>query len=217
MAVVACPPGRWVEVDAFFRYMQAEDLDPKVARDPWKLYFAEPHYGSLGYDGFHGWSLLQGRYTLCVLAEYAATLGLVDLAHTDPAGARGDTTTTGDAVWTLRRDKYLAAVASGRPHDEILEFLTARAHTDLPQPVRAFFTEAAANARKLRDLGPARVIECDDAALAALIASDRRLRGLCWQSGERHLIVPAAAEARFHTRLHDLGYTIPPVQEPRPG
>ena len=29
-------------------------------------------YGSLGYAGFHGWTLLEGRYTLAVLFEYAA-------------------------------------------------------------------------------------------------------------------------------------------------
>ena len=32
----------------------------------------------------------QGRYTLAVLFEYAATLGLLDVAFTDPAGARQD-------------------------------------------------------------------------------------------------------------------------------
>ena len=47
-------------------------------------------YGSLGYAGFHEWTLLEGRYTLAVLFEYAATLGLIDIAYTDPAGARED-------------------------------------------------------------------------------------------------------------------------------
>jgi hypothetical protein len=286
-ALAACPRGSWVDVDALFRFMQAEDLDPRVARDPWKLYLSDPQYGSLGYDGYHDWSLLQGRYVLCLLFEYAAPLGLVDLAYTDPAGARDDyhdnwgaddldllsrydglrrvrltalgayaldlsgdyrpaadpatapTTAplrvlpnlevvaveslpvadaivletyaerTGDAVWTLRRDKYLAAIADGRPDDEIVRFLAERGHADIPATVGALFKEAAANARKLRDLGPARVIECHDPALAALIANDRRLRKLTWQCGDRHLIVPAAAEARFRKGLHDLGYALP--------
>jgi hypothetical protein len=34
--------------------------------------------------------VLEGRYTLAVLFEYAGTLGLLDLAYTDPAGARDD-------------------------------------------------------------------------------------------------------------------------------
>src|ERR1019366_3719958 len=56
----------------------------------WHLYIAEPRYGSLGYLGFHDWPLLEGRYALCVLFEYAATLGLIDVTYTDPAGARDD-------------------------------------------------------------------------------------------------------------------------------
>ena len=31
-ALASCPVGRWVQVDALFRFMQAEDLDPQVAR-----------------------------------------------------------------------------------------------------------------------------------------------------------------------------------------
>jgi len=286
-ALASCPPGRWVDIDALFRFMQAEDWDPQVARDPWKLYLCDPQYGSLGYDGFHDWTLLQGRYVLCLLFEYAAPLGLVDLAYQDPVGARDDyhdnwgsddleafsrydglrhvrlnalgaytlglsggyrpdadpataAATTplrvlpnlevvaveslpvadaivletyaeraGDAVWTLRRDKYLAAIASGRPDDEIVRFLAARSHADLPASVATFFQDAAANARKLRDLGPARVIECQDPALATLIANDRRLRELSWQCGERHLIVPTTAEAQFRKGLRDLGYALP--------
>lgn len=292
-AMASYPVGRWVQIDALFRFMQATDLDPRVARDPWKLYLSDPQYGSLGYDGYHDWTLLQGRYVLCLLLEYAAPLGLLDVAHTDPAGARddyhdnwgaddldllsrydglrhvrltglgayalglrddyrpaGDPATAGattplrvlpnlevvavaslpvadaivletyaertsDAVWTLRRDRYLAAIAAGRPADEIGRFLAARSHADLPATVAAFFQDTAANTRKLRDLGPARVIECRDPSLATLIAGDRRLGKLSWQCGERHLIVPATAEAKFRKGLHDLGYALPlPDQDP---
>jgi ABC-type amino acid transport substrate-binding protein len=61
-----------------------------LARDPWKLYLLEPEYGSLGHADFHAWPLLEGRYLLCLLFEYAGTLGLFDLAYRDPAGARDD-------------------------------------------------------------------------------------------------------------------------------
>jgi hypothetical protein len=44
---------------------------------------------------------------------------------------------TGDTVWTLRREKYLAAIASGRPGDEIVRFLATRSHEDLPATVVA--------------------------------------------------------------------------------
>ena len=89
-ALACCTPGRWVDVNALFRFMQAEDLDPQVARDPWKLNLLDPHYGSLGYQGYHDWTLLQGRYVLCLLFEYVAPLGLIDLAYQDPVGTRDD-------------------------------------------------------------------------------------------------------------------------------
>jgi hypothetical protein len=42
----------------------------------WRLSIADPEYGSLGYAGFADCPVLEGRYTLAVLFEYAATLGL---------------------------------------------------------------------------------------------------------------------------------------------
>ena len=91
-ALAECPVGRWVQVDEFFRFMQAAELDFNVTRDLWRLYLLDPQYGSFGYAGNHDWCLLQGRYVLCLLFEYAATLGLVDVAFTDPRGARHDYT-----------------------------------------------------------------------------------------------------------------------------
>ena len=52
----------------------------------------DPEYGSLGYDGYHVWEFLEGRYLLCVLFEYAATLGMIDVAYIVPHGARPDFT-----------------------------------------------------------------------------------------------------------------------------
>ena len=61
-----------------------------VTRNPWDLYIVDPNYGSLGHAGYHDWNILQDRYLLCLLFEYAATLGLIDVAYTHPAGARYD-------------------------------------------------------------------------------------------------------------------------------
>ncbi|GCB47889.1 helicase-associated domain-containing protein [Streptomyces sp. NL15-2K] len=86
-------PGEWTSVDSLFTDMRAAGLNPVVHRSEralWKLYLEDPQYGSLGYDGYHGWSLLQGRYTLAVLFEYAATLGLIDIEYVPPVGARDD-------------------------------------------------------------------------------------------------------------------------------
>ncbi len=87
-----CPVGKWVNVDHFLRYLHAEH-DFEVSRDEWTLYISSADYGSLGYDfgaGASQWNILQARYTLCFLFEYAATLGLIDVAYTRPAGVRSD-------------------------------------------------------------------------------------------------------------------------------
>lgn len=91
-ALARCPENRWVCFDAFSRFMRAASFRFGITRDPWSLYLADPHYGSLGYAGAHDWDLLEGRYLLCLLFEYAATLGLVDVAYTEPHGARLDFT-----------------------------------------------------------------------------------------------------------------------------
>jgi hypothetical protein len=83
-----CPTNHWIEVDELFRDMQANERDFEVTHDPWNLYVIDPNYGSLGHEGYHDWSILQARYALCVLFEYAATLGLIDVAYVVPHGAR---------------------------------------------------------------------------------------------------------------------------------
>lgn len=85
-----CPTGQWVKVDELFRHMRATGTSFEVTRDPWRLYITDPHYGSLGYSGYHDFEILQARYALCVLFEYAATLGLIDVAYIDPEYARPD-------------------------------------------------------------------------------------------------------------------------------
>lgn len=92
-ALIRCPAGEWIGVDGLFTTMRRNSLNPTIARGDmalWKLYFVDPQYGSLGYDGYHRWEILEGRYTLAVLFEYAGTLGLVDLEYVHPDGERDD-------------------------------------------------------------------------------------------------------------------------------
>lgn len=89
-ALSACPAGEWVEFEDFGLFMRAASLDFSVTRDPWRLYLVDPEYGSLGVDGWGGWDIIEGRYLLCLLLEYAATLGMVDVAIIPPEAARDD-------------------------------------------------------------------------------------------------------------------------------
>ena len=71
----------------------AESGSLVVAASPltrWRLYLEDPRHGSLGPAGPKAWNVLEGRYALCVLFEYAATLGVVDVAYTGAWGARAD-------------------------------------------------------------------------------------------------------------------------------
>ncbi len=89
-ALRECPMGRWTALDEFSRYMRAAGHQFEVTSDPWTLYIAEQRYGSLGYEGSEDWNILQFRYLLCLLMEYAAALGMVDIAYIPPEGARPD-------------------------------------------------------------------------------------------------------------------------------
>jgi hypothetical protein len=84
------PAGEWIQVDEWFRYMQSSGEQFEVTGNPWALYLVDAEYGSLGYGGFHDFSILQGRYTLAYLFEYLATLGMIDVAYSAPHGARSD-------------------------------------------------------------------------------------------------------------------------------
>ncbi len=88
--LAACPPHQWLTFDEFSRTLRASGCTFGVTRDRWTLYISDSHYGSLGYSGFGGWHILQARYMLAFLFEYAATMGLIDVAYIHPSGARSD-------------------------------------------------------------------------------------------------------------------------------
>ncbi len=85
-----CPAEKWISVDTLFKSIRALDNNFVVTRDEWSLYIGELRYGSLGYDCSHKWEILQGRYTLAFLFEYAATMGIIDIAYIPPSMARDD-------------------------------------------------------------------------------------------------------------------------------
>lgn len=115
-ALADCPIGGWFSTDEFFRYLRASGNDFLVTRRAWDLYIGEPQYGSLGYGD--GELILEARYLYCLLLEYAATLGLIDVALIPPAGARGDYRSmwgTDDLLYFSRYDglMYLRLTALG--------------------------------------------------------------------------------------------------------
>jgi len=273
-----CPAGSWISTNEFYRFIRASGNDFTVARDVWALYIGDRQYGALG-----GSQILNERYSLAFLLEYAATLGVIDVALIPPAGARYDygslwgadhlvyfsrydglmyfritalgayclgteaayqpppvktkpvlsvlpnleitaigtelepgdrlaldiyATQVSDRVWRLEQTKLLAAVDEGRPIDEIREFVTARSAVAVPDTVTRLLDDVADRSTKIHDRGLARLVECADPALAALIANDSRTRRHCLLAGERHLVVPSSSEATFKRTLREVGYIV---------
>jgi len=89
-ALSECPIGKWIQFPEFSKYMVATGNLFEVTRDPDALYICESGYGNLGYSGSHDWNILQERYMRCLLFEYAATLGLIDVGYVDPGVAWRD-------------------------------------------------------------------------------------------------------------------------------
>ncbi len=281
LALGECPSQRWISADELGRLVEASGEGFCVTRNPWDLYICDPQYGSFGYEGSS--RHLEGRYLLCLLFEYAATLGLIDVAYIPPAGARPDyhelwgtddmaffsrydgllyfringlgaycvgsaesyapapmevkpalrvlpnlevvaigaelehgdrlaldcyAERTSDVVWKLEAAKLLLATEEGRTIAEIREFLSARSGAPLPEAVMRLLDDVADRSARIHDHGLARLLECAEPALAALIANDSRTRRHCMRAGERHLAVPAASEAAFRRGLRELGYLV---------
>lgn len=85
-----CPVRKWIAVEELFRLLKVLPKDFVLTHSEWKLYICEQQYGSFGYEAEHTWETLEGRFVLAFLFEYAATLGLLDVAYVPPEGARND-------------------------------------------------------------------------------------------------------------------------------
>lgn len=283
-ALSQCPVGQWVLFNDLQRFLIASHQTFTVSRNPENLYITEPGYGNL-YDMVGVWSILESAYLRSVLFEYAATLGLLDIAFIPPYDApsgewqsfwgvddlsflsrydgliafrltplgafclgltadydapeiTADTTLrvlpnldivitgaplqpaerllmdtftlqTSDAVWKLDRDQALKATAEGHDLKEFQAFLTEASADALPQPVTQFLKDCLSRSTRLQDRGTARLIECQEASLATLIANDSRTKKYCYLAGDRHLVVPTDQETRFRSGLRKLGYSLP--------
>lgn len=83
------PIGEWVSLDEFFRFLHAKKLSFVVVNNEWELYVSDKQYGNLGYEHVT-WDHLEGRFASAFLLEYAATLGIIDVAYIPPWGAAQD-------------------------------------------------------------------------------------------------------------------------------
>ena len=141
-ALAALEPGAWTGVGKVLGTIRVQ-RPPLVAtrslRALWRLYLVDSYYGSLGYAGPQAWDVVEGRYALCVLFEYAATVGLLDVAYTEPCGARDDYRALwgADQLSCLSRYDGLAAVRVNELGAAVLHDPEALPGLGLPVPRRA--------------------------------------------------------------------------------
>jgi hypothetical protein len=91
--LAALEPGAWADVEMMWRILQTDEARLSAVRNLlalWGLYIGDSYHGSLGHAGAKAWEIVEGRYALSALFEYAATAGLIDISYTDPRGARDD-------------------------------------------------------------------------------------------------------------------------------
>ena len=115
-------------------------------------------------------------------------------------------------LWRLDHSRTVWAVEAGHAVAGLAElraFLTTRHDQDLPETVQGFLRTTEQRARALKHQGNALLIECADAHIADLLATDRRTAKLCLRAGERNLVVPAESEHAFRNEIHALGYGMP--------
>ncbi|MFL9962508.1 hypothetical protein PQR02_15690 [Paraburkholderia sediminicola] len=276
-----CPAGAWIDVDDFSRFMQATGHTFDVSHNPWKLYISDPQYGSLGHDGYHSWEILQLRYLLCFLFEYAAALGIIDVAYIEPTEARNDfgdlwgtddleflsrydglsyfrvtplgawclgsvedytpatiqpsvklavlpslqvnvvggnlsteesltldtwTVESTDKSWRLDRQKAVGAIEKGRDIAELRAFLQAREDQPLPETVESFIQTTGKQGKALKVSGTALLIDCENAEIAAMIATHKETASLCLRAGDRQLVVRLENEEKFRNLIRILGF-----------
>ncbi len=87
-ALLLCAPGKWLTVKELMRSMHSAGLDFEVTRYAWKLYVGDAQYGRL--DEHDEQTIVKTRYLMVFLFEYAATLGIIDVAYIHPDGALSD-------------------------------------------------------------------------------------------------------------------------------
>ena len=86
-ALYELTPDKWIKTDDFFTFIHSKGLGFTIVRNAWAIYIGDIQYGSMGYSS---WNHTDGRFARAFLLEYAATLGLIDVALIPPWGSTND-------------------------------------------------------------------------------------------------------------------------------
>ena len=174
------------------------------------IYFRINAFGAfcLGSAPAYASALTARKAVLRVLPNLEIAAVGDELEQADRLALDGYALRVSEGVWRLQPAGLLAATEEGRSVDEIRAFLKARSADELPDTVERLLCDIAERGVRIQDRGLARLVECADPELAALIANDTRTRKHCLRAGERHLVVPAPSETAFRRSLREVGYVL---------
>jgi len=111
--------------------------------------------------------------------------------------------------WGLNAEAILARGADADERARIRQFIESAHEGELPAEVSDLLDGVDERATALIDAGPARLIQCRDAALAALLSTDPATAAQCSRAGERHVCVPNKKLAAFRKGIGKLGLVLP--------
>lgn len=86
-ALSQLPLDKWISIDDFFKFVVESGYYFNIIENSWSLHLFEADGESLS-DA--SWAVINGRFTLAFLLEYAASLGVIDVGLTQPWGASSD-------------------------------------------------------------------------------------------------------------------------------
>jgi hypothetical protein len=111
--------------------------------------------------------------------------------------------------WDLNTGAILARGTEADARERIRQFLETSLEGHLPAEVSDLLDSMDERATALSDAGPARLIQCRDAALAILLSSDPATAAHCSRVGERHLCIADKKLAAFRKGVTKLGFVLP--------
>ena len=111
--------------------------------------------------------------------------------------------------WGLNTDVIFSRSADADERERIRTFLEASVEDNLPPEASNLLARVEERATALTDAGPARLIQCRDAALAAMLSTDPATAAHCSRAGERLLCVPQKKLNAFRKGLAKLDFVLP--------
>ncbi|HUK67988.1 MAG TPA: helicase-associated domain-containing protein [Streptosporangiaceae bacterium] len=114
--------------------------------------------------------------------------------------------TGGATVYRFSAGSVRRAMDAGRSGDDLLALLAERSRTPIPQPLRYLIEDAARRHGRIRVGAASAYIRCDDPAIVAEIAADRRAAGLRLRPLAPTVLVSSSRRGEVLAVLRRLGY-----------